>query len=272
MSPTARRGSAIVLFTDLDGTLLDAGYRPGPATEALARLNAAGVPVVFCSSKTRFEQAALRAELGVGGPFVVENGSAVYVPPPCPDLPTRGGLGVHVLGVRAARCRDAARTLRTRLGVRFRGFSEMTATEVSDVTGLDEPAAERARSREYSETLVGLTEADAALLAEALAVQGLRLLPGGRHHTVSGGGADKGAALRWLRARLRAASGDPGLEAVAVGDSQNDVGMLAAADRAFLVARPDGRWPDAPAATRLAGVGPKGFAELANRLLGPGRR
>lgn len=268
MTPVAARRPPFVLFSDLDGTLLDAAYRPGPARAALARLLAAGVAVVPCSSKTRREQEALRAELGLDGPFVVENGSAVYLPPPCPDLPERDGLGVHLLGVSAERCREAALGLRARLGLRFRGFAEMSVEEVAAATGLEREAAGRARAREYSETLVGLREGAAPRLAEALAGGGLRLVSGGRHHTVTGQGADKGAALRWLRARLRAAYGAPDLQAVAVGDSHNDVPMLAAADRAFLVARPDGRWPDAPGAERLAGVGPEGFAELAARLLG----
>ncbi|HKI57974.1 MAG TPA: HAD hydrolase family protein [Trueperaceae bacterium] len=268
--PGARRSMRFVLVTDLDGTLLDGAYRPGPAAAALGRLREADVPVVFCSSKTRSEQEALRAELEVSGPFVVENGSAVLVPRPCPDLASLDGLGVHVLGVSAERCRAAVGALRDRLGVRFRGFREMSAREVAEATGLEPAAAERARRREYSETLVGLSAAGAERLAQALAAQGLRLLSGGDHHTVTGAGADKGAALRWLRARLRAAVGDPRLEAVAVGDSENDVPMLAEADRAFLVARPDGRWPDAPSARRLSGVGPHGFAELVDMLLGRG--
>lgn len=272
MSASARlRRPPFVLFSDLDGTVLDAGYQPGPAREALARLDAVGVPVVFCSSKTRSEQEALRAELGIAGPFVVENGSAVYVPPPCPDLPVRGGLGVHVLGVSAGTCSEAAKALREPLELHFRGFSEMTVGEVAAATGLSRAAAERARKREFSETLVGLTDAHAGRLAEALAARGMRLLPGGRHHTVSGTGADKGAALRWLRDRLRAVREEPTLEAVAVGDSDNDVGMLAAADRSYLVARSDGCWPDAPGATRLTGVGPRGFAELAALLTGSER-
>lgn len=257
-----------LLFADLDGTVLDGAYRPGPAAEALRRLRAAGVVVAFCSSKTRSEQIAVRAELGEQGPFVVENGSAALVPAPCPDLEVRDGFGVHVLGVPASRCRASARAARERSGVAFRGFAEMSVDEVARATGLAPAAAERARRREYSETLVGLAVADAGRLADALAADGLQLVSGGRFHTVIGAGADKGRALVWLATRLRRAHRAARLPTVAVGDSDNDVAMLAAADRAFLVARPDGRWPAAPAARRLSGVGPAGFAELVDLLLG----
>jgi len=267
VSTTSHRPPPFVVFSDLDGTLLDDAYRPGPAPGALARLRGAGAEVVLCSSKTRSEQEAWRAALGVTGPFVVENGSAVLVPLPCPDLEVRSGLGVHVLGVSAERCRAAVREARERAEAPCRGFREMTPGEVAAATGLEPAAAVRARDREYSETLVGLTPAAAARLAAALAPHGLQLVPGGRHHTVTGAGADKGAALRWLAARLRRDLEAPDLPVIAVGDSENDVPMLAAADRAFLVARSDGHWPEAPGARRLSGVGPHGFVELVDLLL-----
>lgn len=262
-----RRAPTMVLFTDLDGTLLDARYRPGPATAALTRLSRAGVLVVFSSSKTRSEQEALRAELGVGGPFVVENGSAVLRADRDVGAPRAGAVEPYVLGVSARRCRDAVAAARASLGLRFRGFAEMSVAEVAAATGLAPAAATRARRREYSETLVGLGADDARRLAGALARRGLQLLPGGRHHTVSGAAADKGAALAWLMARLRRRHRAPGLPCVAVGDSENDVGMLVAADRAFLVGRADGRRLSVPGARQLRGVGPAGFAELADLLL-----
>ncbi|MCI0354217.1 MAG: HAD-IIB family hydrolase, partial [Acidobacteria bacterium] len=70
-----------VLFTDLDGTLLDPGsYSWKPAQEALAELAHRQVPLVFCSSKTIAEVEALRRELLNSHPFVTENGGGVFVP------------------------------------------------------------------------------------------------------------------------------------------------------------------------------------------------
>ncbi len=257
----------LVLFTDLDGTLLDASYRPGPAAEAVARLQAGGVWVVFCSSKTRAEQEPLRSQLGVPAPFIVENGSAVLVPAPCPDLPQAEGMGRHVLGEPVERVRAALREVRESLALRFRGFAEMSDEAVAAATGLDLAGARRARWREYSETVVGLGERDAARLQEGLRSAGLQLASGGRFHTVSGRGADKGRALSWLMDWTRRRYGSPDLGSVAVGDSDNDVPMLRAADRAFLVARSDGRWPRLDGAERLRAVGPEGFAALARRML-----
>ncbi|MEJ2289080.1 MAG: HAD-IIB family hydrolase [Deinococcales bacterium] len=257
----------LVLFTDLDGTLLDAQYRAGPAAGAVARLQHAGVWVVFCSSKTRAEQEPLRRTLGVSGPFIVENGSAVLVPPPCDDLPQAEGWGRHLLGVPAERVRAGLREVRGRLGLRFQGFAEMRVEAVAEVTGLSLEEARRARQREFSETLVGLARSDAARLQEGLRAEGLQLASGGRFHTVTGLGADKGRALTWLMAWARRRSRAPALASVAVGDSANDAPMLRAADRAFVVARSDGREPQLEGVERLGAIGPAGFAALARRLL-----
>ena len=70
-----------VIFTDLDGTMLDRDtYSYALALPALKRLLENKIPLVFCSAKTRAEQEAYRKELGIGDPFIVENGGAIFIP------------------------------------------------------------------------------------------------------------------------------------------------------------------------------------------------
>src|SRR5207253_11339070 len=71
----------VVLFTDLDGTLLDAAtYRYDAARPALDRLRECRIPLIICTSKTRAEVDYLRRELDNRDPFIVENAGARYIP------------------------------------------------------------------------------------------------------------------------------------------------------------------------------------------------
>src|SRR5438105_1123222 len=78
MSRTAPR---LVIFSDLDGTFLDHNtYTPGEALPTFQDCLSAGIPVVFCSSKTRAEMEPLLRELGARDPFIPENGGAIFMP------------------------------------------------------------------------------------------------------------------------------------------------------------------------------------------------
>src|SRR4030042_1090542 len=85
-----KKTDRILVFTDLDGTLLDhRNYSFEPARPALRLLRESGIPLIICTSKTRAEVEEIRAALGNTDPFVVENGGAVFVPEG--DLP----IGLH---------------------------------------------------------------------------------------------------------------------------------------------------------------------------------
>lgn len=211
----------VIVFTDLDGTLLDhAGYGYAPARPALDALRAAGIALVLCSSKTAAEMAPLHAALGLHpAPFVVENGAGiVWADAP---LQTGGAYG----RIRAALAD---------LGAPFRGFGDMDAGAVARATGLPLAAAERAKARDFSEPGQWLGDPrylDAFLAA--LAERGITAKRGGRFLTLSKGG-DKAQAMRTVAAKLGAA------RTVALGDAPNDADMIAAADFGVIVANPQG--------------------------------
>ena len=70
-----------ILFTDLDGTLLDAGtYSWDAARPALERLEALAIPWILCTGKTRAELAPLRRAMGHRHPCIIENGGAILIP------------------------------------------------------------------------------------------------------------------------------------------------------------------------------------------------
>ncbi len=250
-------GRPVLLFTDLDGSLLgEHDYQPAEAASAVAALRSSGVGVVFCSAKTETEQLAIRHRLGVTGPYIVENGGALHVD----GNTTRFGVSYARV---CAGLEDAARAA----GVVVRGYASMTADEVSAVTGLDPDAAGRAKDRRYSETFVieeGSSFSPAALAAE-LQARGLRLVRGSRFWTAQGD-HDKGTAVRAL---LDLSRGQDAPRTYAIGDGPNDAAMLAAVDVPMLVKRRDGTWTDVdvPGVVKIDGVGPAGWAKGAATIV-----
>ncbi len=139
-----------VVFTNLDGTLLDRDtYSYAAAVPALERLRHKKIPLVFCSAKTRAEQEAYRSELGIGDPFIVENGGAIFIPhgyfPFAFDYHKAASeYSIIELGMPYRKVREIMAQVRSRLGLDLKGFGDMSAEEVAAETGLSLEAARRA--------------------------------------------------------------------------------------------------------------------------------
>jgi mannosyl-3-phosphoglycerate phosphatase family protein len=265
---------SIVVFTDIDGTLIDLEtYDHAASAPAVERLVRRGVPVVLCSSKTRAEQEHLHQVLGIPEPFIVENGSAIVVPGGyfAFDLPGRPGGSDHwivELGADVDRIRSALHGASSRLGLSLQGYADLPLAQVAEITGLDLAAAARAMKREYSETIVTPLSADElAALNRELVRGGLMAVSGGRFHTVTSLDSDKGEAVRVLSQLFQRKLG--GIHTAGIGDSANDLPMLAAVDRAYLVQRPDSTWQDVAGlpVARLAGIGPEGWRQFADEII-----
>lgn len=255
----------LVVFSDLDGTLLDEQYRHDAAEPALMRLRAAGIPLVLTSSKTRAEMLAIRAGLAPGQPIIFENGCGIATPDTGDGEDSVERFGPDYDGLRAI-----IADVRARTGAPFRGFGDMSDEEVAERTGLPLADAALARAREASEPGVFEGgEGELETFRAALAARDLRIVRGGRFlhvmpHT------DKADAVRRVAARLREAQPDASWVTIVAGDSENDADMLRAADRAVVVRRADGSWLELDRSTgvlRSTAIGPAGWAECLGRLL-----
>lgn len=224
---------SLVLFSDLDGTLLDHDtYDWTPARPALDRLSELAIPLVLTSSKTRPEIADLRRQLGNHDPYIVENGAATVIPR---DYFGHGPEQVTCAGPRREDILERLQALRAN-GFRFTGFADLSDEQLSKLTGLTPRAAAMARERIATEPLLWQgTEPELANFRDVLAEQGLTLLAGGRFLHVMGA-FDKADATAMLLQRYRDCWPDRQWLSVALGDSPNDQAMLAGADLAVLIA------------------------------------
>jgi len=254
-----------VVFTDLDGTLIDEHYEYGAASRLLAVLKENNIPIIFCSAKTRAEQEALRQDMEIADPFIVEEGSAVFIPRghfPAVEGDVTDHYETIILGTAYKDIERKIRILRHQYTIT--SYGTMTDEEVAQATGLSLEGARLAKEREFSETVV---EADPGALEELK--KHFNIVQGGQFIQVFGPGTDKGKAVEHLTRRYRA-SGE--VTTIGVGNAANDEPMLKSVDIPALVRNPDGHYADItlPNLYRAQGVGPQGWAETMQRFIGEG--
>jgi mannosyl-3-phosphoglycerate phosphatase len=230
----------IVIFTDLDGTLLDHDtYEWEAATPALDLCKHDGIPLIPVSSKTRAEVEVFQQKLGIVAPFISENGGGIYFPKDSyPERPegavSEENLWKWSLGPSYGVLVEALKEIRDELGWGILGFSEMTLKEISNYTGLDRETSHLAALREYDEPFIidEPVEKDVTALEKAAERKGFQITGGGRFYHIHGK-KDKGEAVK--RLILWYKRSQPRLISIALGDSPTDFSMLEQVDYPVLI-------------------------------------
>ena len=271
----------MIVSTDLYGTLLDHfNYSWQAARPALETLASLGIPVILNSSKTYAEIRALQEQLGLSGPFIVENGSALFLPvddfawllttqPADQAVIQVDGYLQVVFGAQRATIIDYIGELRRQHGWDFEGFNDWTIAQIMTYTGLDEESASQAADKMFSEPIQwNDSEPNLSSFTKQLKTRKLSLLKGGRFYHVQGQ-TDKGRPLLWLQA-LYTSKTDATPPLVCLGDSENDIQMLNVADHPVCIRSPVSDFPvlqsDKPVIKTTA-YGPAGWNEAINAIL-----
>lgn len=237
----------LLVFTDLDGTLLDHDtYDFSPALPALAALRAAQVPLILCSSKTFAEMKYWCETLEVNHPFIAENGGALFIPKnyftqPIATTEERDGYSLILKGVSYSKLRTALIEIAKRTYLPLVGFGDLTVEQVAARTGLTLDQARLAKMRDADEPFFidrDFDENDVERLQAEVWRKGLRVTRGGRFFHLTGS-SDKGTATHQL-VRLYHAAWQQPIRTVGLGDSLNDLPLLQMVDVPILVRKKNG--------------------------------
>lgn len=232
-----------LIFTDLDGTLLDHdSYECEVIKPFLAKLNDTGVNVIFNTSKTFAEVTDIQKGLDHHQPFIVENGAAVYIPKDYFKVKPIGcdeykGYWRFAMTQSTDKLHEDLKQYAGQFSHCVRLFSQFSAQEIAELTGLPVDKSELALQRQYSDPVCfSGSEEEKQGLIDAMSQAGYEVLVGGRFIHLTKGN-NKGLAQKRLLNQFKKAYRNP-FTVIALGDSQNDVAMLKAADTAILINNP----------------------------------
>lgn len=268
----------IVIFTDLDGTLLDSGYSFKEAIPALKIIKKNNVPLILCSSKTESEIEFCRKKLKNDDPFISENGGGIFVPVKFKIQDSRlttAKSGDHYmirLGANYHDLRDILIDLRSE-GFDLEGFGDMSVRRVSELTGLKMADAKRAKERDFDEPFIfNGDNDDLKELLKQIDDRGFNYTKGDFFHIM--GDSDKGRAVDIVKGMYEKQRRK--VKTIALGDSPNDIEMLQHVDYPVVVRKSNGNHhPEVVRAVKdcikADGIGPEGWNRavigLLNKLL-----
>lgn len=193
-----------IVFTDLDGTLLDAqNYSFSAAGKALHYLKDTGIPIIPCTSKTHLEVLEIRKQLQIDDPFIVENGSAVFFTKQyfqTADLNLIHFDSYHalILGKTYEEILALLNKIKMKYRIALTGFNEMNIEQIQSLTDLNIEDSRLAKQRFFSEPFVLNKESDLPEEAKReIQKNYFRLLRGNRFFHLLGD-SDKGKAASTL--------------------------------------------------------------------------
>ena len=262
-----------VIFTDIDGTLLDARF---PDINKMKKLveNAIrnDIHLILCSSKTQLEQDKIKSMIDLHEPYIVENGGATIIPKDyfkksriTPSKTLQKNYIIET-GAPAYRIRSLLKEIRIKHGLKFEGVSDLSPLELSSIIKLPQDYAKRMIRRKYSETIVRMDNNDINKFVNFIEKAGLKMIPGGQFFDITLGN-DKGTGVKILIDIFRKEY-ENNVIFFGIGDSKNDESMLSLMDLPLLVQKSNGSWENLQIDNleKIKGIGPDGW-EIALQLI-----
>jgi mannosyl-3-phosphoglycerate phosphatase len=219
----------ILIFTDLDGTLLNHNdYSCEEAKEALQKISDENIPLIFTTSKTRSEVEMLQKKLNIKEPFIIENGAALFIPKDYQNmnldfLDDFGQYKTLILGKPYKQVLQFYAQYKDEFGMR--GFSDMGTEEVIKYTQLSKQNAELSKQRDFTEPFILKDPSKLEKLKNLAFAYNIKITKGGRFYHLIGEKQDKGIAVKKTIELFEKLLNEK-IRSIALGDGQNDIPML----------------------------------------------
>ncbi|MFH2028429.1 MAG: HAD-IIB family hydrolase [Nanoarchaeota archaeon] len=217
-----------IIFTDLDGTLLDGSYSYNKAKDALAMIKKKKIPLVFCTSKSKAETEFWQKRLKIKGPFVIENGGAIIIPKGYFNNKDKKTI---VLGSKRIFLRQILKKIEKETGSKLEYLTEMSDKRLKEYAKLPRAQIKLAKKRHYIESF-RIIQGNIGHIIKLIKKHKKRYTHAKLFHHMMGDN-DKGKAVKLLTEMFKKKYGK--ISTIGLGDSINDKEMLKNVDKGYLL-------------------------------------
>lgn len=232
-----------LISTDLDGTFLGHKNFDYKINEILiSKIAQRNIPIIFNTSKTFDEVIAIKNELKLYMPFIVENGSGIFYPIKNNKSKNKYSKNDFKLISNGLTRNDINKIINLHFSEFYTCFkltNELSSEELIKISGLPKAKLKNLLNREFSELLVWKSNQKKLQdFKSKLSEFGLSVTKGARFLHLKGQ-ANKGVALKDLINYMKKAKKIDNYKVIALGDSENDIEMLQMSDHPFLIKIPN---------------------------------
>ena len=239
-----------IVFTDLDGTLLDYDtYEWKDAQKSLNFLKKNFIPIIPITSKTKSETLTFIEKLKLKERiFSVENGGAIYFPKDFNGIENecvyenefcKIEIGIHIDQIL-----PFLNEVSSKSGVKIKTIFEFSDREMKEILNLTEEMSLKAKEREYDIPFIIVSEEIEKINTFLREIENseFKLVKGGRFYHISGD-YDKGIAAKRILEIFRK-KWKKDFKTIGLGDSENDLSLLKFADIPVLVRKKSGEYSE----------------------------
>ena len=231
----------IIIFTDLDATMLDENYSYKAASSALKMIKDTGIHLVLNSSKTLSEMISLRNELDFLDPIIAENGTVTGIPKNLINQEYKNDeLYIDVEGfISRSKIKKIIYSIREKYNFEFEGFSDWDVDTVSKKTNLSYNDAVNSMDRIMTEPIIWLDNVENyKTFIDMLKSAEIQCVSGGKFKHIMSAKANKGEAMNKVLKYYKKYYEKTNIVSIALGDSENDIPMLNASDYPIVILNP----------------------------------
>ncbi|MEW6407737.1 MAG: HAD-IIB family hydrolase [Patescibacteria group bacterium] len=276
----------IIIFTDLDGTLLDhKTYSFKKALPALKKIKKTETPVVFVTSKTFAEVKTLQKKMNLWKKeaFIIEGGGAIFIPENLFDFVLKTELSKEKIskkqsfwkiefGKPYSKIQEILKETARKINVPIKGIGDMTAEEFSKDCGLPLGDAKEAKKRTYQEGFKILLPKKQQQkmykkIKSIIQKKGFYMAISGRYYQIMG----KPAKIKAVKILMRLFQKKYGkIYTIGFGDSQADLEFIKFCDEGYLIKNPKKLLKTKiknPKIKKTENIGPKAWNEIVLRKI-----